>query len=165
MKRSFIAFIILLSFHQVNAQVKTDSIPAYERIPTIPPFNVMIAPDSISFTQEDLKKKQPLIIIVFSPDCEHCKHFTKELLEKYKLLKKARILMASSLNYDLIHKFYDDYKIADYPAIKMGRDMNYFLGTFFSIRMFPTVIVYDKKGNFVKRIDSGITVEKIAELL
>jgi thioredoxin-related protein len=87
------------------------------------------------------------------------------LLAKYDLLKKTRIVMASSLDYDMIRKFYEDDKIADYPAIRMGRDGNYSLGTFFKVRSFPTVVVYDKKGNFVKRFDGGAAIEKIAETI
>jgi thioredoxin-related protein len=142
-----------------------DSLPAYERIPTIPPFSIMAAPDSTKFSKEDLKRKQPLIFIVFSPDCDHCKHFTKELLAKYDMVKKARIVMASSLNYDLIRNFYLEDKIVEYPQITMGRDANYFLGTFFSVRTYPTVVVYNKKGKFVKRFDGAVTVEKIADAL
>ncbi len=172
MKRLAIAIIIILSFQPVHAQVGKDSmpkvkdsLPAYERNPTIPSFSIEAAPDSSIFTNHDLKHKKPLIIIVFSPDCDHCKHFTKELLAKYDMVKHAQIVMVSALNYDMIKKFYENYQIADYPSIKMGRDTNYTLGSFIAVRMFPTVMVYDKHGNFVKRLDSGITVEKIAELL
>lgn len=165
MKRLVVSIFIVLSFQQISAQVKEDSIPAYERSQAVPPFNIMIAPDSTHFTKDQLKKKKALVIIIFSPDCDHCKHFTKELLENYTLVKKAQIVMASSLDYDLVKQFYEDYNIADYPSIKMGRDSNYYLGSYFNIRMFPTVIVYDKKGKLVQRLDSGITVEKIVEML
>ncbi|MFT3910522.1 MAG: thioredoxin family protein [Ferruginibacter sp.] len=172
MKRLVIAIIIILGFQYADAQVgkdsttkMKDSIPAYERNPTIPSFSIEAAPDSSAFTNHDLKHKKPLIIVIFSPDCDHCKHFTKELLAKYDMVKHAQIVMVSALNYNMIKKFYDDYKIADYPSIKMGRDTNYTLGNFMGVRMFPTLIVYDKHGNFLKRLDTGITVEKIAELL
>lgn len=157
---------MLISFQHVSAQeAKEDTIPPYERSPVIPQFKIMVAPDSTSYSNNDLKKKQPVIFIVFSPDCGHCKYFTKELLAKYEMVKKARIVMASSLDYDLITKFYEEDKIADYPSITMGRDGNYTLGSFFKVRSFPTIIVYDKKGKFVKRFDAGATIEKIAEEL
>ena len=136
--------------------------PAYQRFPSLPPFTIMAAPDSTKFGKEDLKKRKPVIIIVFSPDCEHCKHFTKELLAKYSLVKKATIVMASALNYDVIKKFYLDDKIADYPKIIMGRDGNNFLSTFFTVRSFPAVIVYNKKGKYKTRFDGGVSIEKIA---
>lgn len=160
--KTIYALFLLLAFQSVTAQSSHDSLPAYERINTIPPFKLMTAPDSSAFTLENLKKKKPVIFIVFSPDCEHCKHFTKEMLEKYALLKKAQVVMSSMLPYELIRKFYETDRIADYERIKMGQDPTNFLGTFFNVRSFPTVVVYNKKGKFVKRFDGAITIEKIA---
>jgi thioredoxin-related protein len=165
LKKIFIAIVLLFSFLHGWAQEKEDSIPVYQRFPTVPPFTIMCAPDSTAFSKADLKKRRPVMIVVFSPDCEHCKHFTKELLAKSNLFKKATIVMASSLNYDLIKKFYDDDKIADYPNIKMGRDGTYFLSTFFKVRSYPTIFVYNKKGKFVERFEGTAPLEKMAAAL
>lgn len=162
MKKSLIALLFILAFKSGIAQVNEDTIPAYKRSPVMPSFTIMVAPDSTAFGKEDLHKHQPVVFVLFSPDCEHCKRFTKDLLAKYDLLKKAHIVMASSLNFDLIKKFYEENKIADYPNISMGRDGNYHLGSFFKARTYPTVIVYDKKGNFVEKFDGEISIEKIA---
>lgn len=105
------------------------------------------------------------MIVYFSPDCDHCIHFTKELLTHYALFDKVQIVMASALNYDIIKKFYLEYKIADYPNIHMGRDGIDFFRTFFGVRSFPTIVLYDKKGNFVKRFDGSAKMEQIASEL
>lgn len=162
LKRLSLFLILVTLLQSVHAQSKEDSIPVYQRFPVIPPFSIMSAPDSTKFSKEDLKKKRPVIIIVFSPDCEHCKHFTKELLANYHSVKKAQIIMASALNYDIIKKFYTENKIADYPHIIMGRDGTAFFSTFFKVRSFPAVFVYNKKGKFIKRFDGSVTVDKIA---
>ena len=73
--------------------------------------------------------------------------------------------MASPIDFAAIKKFYIDYRIADYPNIIMGRDPSYFLGTFFHIRSFPALFVYDKKGNFVKAFDGSVPVERVAQEL
>ena len=165
MKKIFITLVALISFQLVKAQEKSDSIPIYERFPRIPPFSIMSAPDSTKFSKDDLKKKKPVIIIVFSPDCEHCKHFTKELLANYKLVKKAHIVMSSALNYDLIKRFYQENMIENYPGITMGRDGTNFFSTFFKVKSFPSIFVYDKKGKFVKRFEGTVSIDKIAETL
>ena len=165
MKTLFVALIFLMSGYYAVSQIPKDSLPAYERLATIPPFKLMTAPDSIAFEKSGLHKKRPVIIVVFSPDCEHCKHFTKELLQQYKLLKKAQIVMSSALNYDLIKEFYIKDQIKNYPHIIMGRDGSNFLSTYFEVRSFPTVIVYNKKGRFVKRFDGDVTIEKLAAVL
>ena len=103
--------------------------------------------------------------MIFSPDCEHCQEETKELIANIDLFKKVQIIMTSPLEYAYIKKFYDDYKIADYPIITMGRDPSYFLGTFYRIRSFPSIFVYDKKGNFVEAFNGSTPVEKIIAVL
>jgi len=144
---------------------QADSTLIYQRFPIIPPFNIIKVPDSTRFTKDDLSKKKATIIIIFSPDCEHCQHETKELTTHIKLFKKAQIVMASPLEHHYLKKFYEEYKIADYPNIIMGRDAIYFLGTFYHVRSFPAIFVYDKKGHFVKSFDGNDPIEKIAEAL
>lgn len=73
--------------------------------------------------------------------------------------------MVSSLDHRLLKKFYEEYKIADHPNIIMGRDPAYFLGTFYQVRSFPAIFLYDKKGNFVKAFDGPVPVQKIAAFL
>ena len=163
MKKIFITIAIVVSFQQVEAQ--TDSLPVYKRFPVIPLFNIMTAPDSIKFGKADLKRKKPTVIMLFSPDCSHCQIVTKELLAHIDLFKNFQIIMTSSLDFSNIKKFYEDYKIADYPNITMGRDGTYYLGTFYKIRTFPTIFLYNKKGKFVQSFEGDIKVEEIANAL
>ncbi len=160
MKRSLLAILLVICFQYSDAQ--NDSLPVYQRFPSVPPFHIMRLPDSTSFAKEDLKRRKPLVLILFSPDCDHCKHETTELLKNYELFKKAQIVMVSSLDFNSIKKFYDDFRIADYPTITMGRDGSYFLGTFFNNKIFPSVFIYNKKGKFVKSFLGSVSVEALA---
>lgn len=144
---------------------QADSTLIYLRFPTVPPFSIIKVPDSTRFSKEDLSRKKATIIIIFSPDCDHCQHATKELTTNIRLFKKAQIVMASPLEYSYLKKFYEEYKIADHPNIIMGRDPSYFFGTFFRVRSFPAIFVYDKKGNFIKSFDGSVPIERVAEVL
>ncbi len=137
----------------------------YLRFPTIPLFSISKVPDSTKFTKENLERKKATIIIVFSPDCEHCQHEVNELKAHIDLFKKVQIVMVSSLDFSYIKKFYEEYKIADYPNITIGRDANYMFGTFFNVRSFPAIFLYNKKGKFVKSFDGSVPIEKIADEL
>src|SRR5258708_1022315 len=96
-------FICLQSFAQTNA---ADSLPVYQQFPEVPHFSIIKVPDSTKFTKDDLKKKEELIIIMFSPDCEHCQRETDSLLAHFDLFKKIQIVMASPLDYVHIKTFY-----------------------------------------------------------
>ena len=163
MKRLFLLSLLTTMGQLIFAQADTSLL--YLRFPNIPPFSITRVPDSTKFVKDDLKKKTATIIMVFSPDCDHCQHETKQLTANIALFKKAQIVMASPLDYAAIKKFYIDYNLADYPNIIIGRDPSYFLGTFYHIRSFPAIFVYDKKGNFVQAFDGSIPVEQIAAVL
>lgn len=164
MKKIIIAFLLFSASLHTQAQQAKDTIPAYQKEP-LPSFNIMVLPDSTKFSKADIENNKAVIVVFFSPDCEHCKHFTKQLVEKYDSLKQAKIIMVSSLDFSIIRKFYTENKIADYPAITMGRDANYFFGTYFTIRSFPGVAVYDKHGKFQKFFNGTASIEEIIKLL
>lgn len=163
MKKYILLLVVVVLTRAAAAQ--TDTTLLYLRFPIVPSFKLTNVADSSYFTKDNLKKKTPTIIILFSPDCEHCQHETKELTAKIDLFKKVQIVMASPLDYNHIKQFYTDYKIADYPNITMGRDPSYFLGTFYKVRSFPAIFLYDKKGNYVKSFDGSVPVEDIAAAL
>lgn len=167
MKKFLLLAILGISGKMVVAQTSTntDSIPAYQRIGVVPPFKLMVLPDSTAYTKEDLKKKKETIIMIFSPDCEHCIHSTEDLLKHYDLFKNVQIVMGTPLSYDHIQKFYTDYHIAAYPNIKVGIDNTYFLGQFYNVHSYPAIFVYDKKGNFKEFFDGSVKWEKIAKAL
>jgi len=148
LKKYILLLVVVIMSKASFAQ--TDTSLLYIRFPIVPSFKLINIADSTFktyFTKDSLKKKTATIIILFSPDCEHCQHETKEITAHIDLFKKAQIVMASPLNELFIKAFYDEYKIANFPNITMGRDPSYFLGTFYKVRSFPAIFLYDKKGN------------------
>jgi thioredoxin-related protein len=144
---------------------QTDTSLIYLRFPVVPSFKLINIADSSIFTKEKLKKKKATVIMIFSPDCEHCQAETKELTAKIGLFKKAQIVMVSPIDFNYMKDFYNEYKIADFPTITMGRDPTYFLGTFYKVRSFPSIFVYDKKGKLVHSFTGSTPVEDIAAAL
>lgn len=157
-------FTLLAICSAFGAFAQTDTSQQYFKSPTIPAYNIRKLPDSSSFTNNLLQKNKPTVLIFFNPDCEHCQHATKNLVEKIDKLKDVQILMVSVMDYNLVQKFYEDYKIADYPNITMARDGKYELARFYNVASIPDVYVYDKKGKFLNHFKSTIPVEEIAAL-
>lgn len=169
MIRLTILFICSL-FLTIFAQAQTaPEVPAkadtalYLRFPFVPPFNLYKVPDSTLFTKADLKKKKATLLMVFSPDCDHCQHETKELTDKIKLFKKVQIVMASWLPYDQIKQFYQDYHIANYPNITMGWDKVFMLPPYYKLQNLPFMALYDKKGNLISVFEGSVKLDKVAE--
>ncbi|MDB5202552.1 MAG: redoxin protein [Ferruginibacter sp.] len=157
----FSLLILAISFNSFGQA--TDSLPVYQRFPTVPPFSIMRYPDSTKFVKDDLKEKQPVLVMVFSPDCDHCQHATEDLLRNMDKFKKVQIVMGTPLAYNFIKPFYDKYELSKYPNIFIGWDASYFLGTFYGVRNYPSLYLYDKKGKFVKGYEGSVSFAKIAE--
>jgi thiol-disulfide isomerase/thioredoxin len=153
-----VAFVTKASFAQHNPDSAT-----FLRFPIVPPFKIIKIADSTAFTKDDLKKKTVTIVMVFSPDCEHCQAETKELTANIDKFKKVQIVMASPLEFDFIKKFYEEFDIAKYSNITMGRDPSYFLGTFYDIHAFPAIYVYNKKGKLVNWHSGSTPIAKLLE--
>jgi thioredoxin-related protein len=160
-------YLLLLLFTPlaIAAIAQTDSLLLYQRFPVVPTFRLINIADSSIFTKHNLKRKKATIIMMFSPDCEHCQEETKTLTANIHLFKKAQIIMVSPLDFNYMRQFYNEYKIADYPNITMGRDPNYFLGTFFNVHSFPSFFLYNKKGKLVNKFIGGYSVQEIAAAL
>lgn len=159
MKQFFILSLLVLGFTKTSlAQKELD--PPYLRFPTVPPLN-LIMPDGSNFTNENLKKNQPTLIMFFSPDCDHCKHETEEIIKNISSFQKIQIVMATFESLEKMNAFYSNYKLADYPNIHVGRDQFFTLPPFFKIKNFPFLATYDKKGNLLKTFEGSVKMENI----
>jgi len=130
---------------------------------TIPAFKLLSVPDSLEFTNQYLKKNSPVVILFFSPDCDHCQIETKELLAYKQELKHIQILMVSNAPYPEIKDFYETYDLSSMSNIKVARDINLKLGLVYKIRTYPSLFVYDQKGNLAKAFVGNIGVPAILE--
>ena len=175
MKKVYQLILSLFCFATVNAQktsitdtvkaVEKPTVPAYERLKEVPPFNILLVNDSTMFAKASLEKKKPTLIFVFSPSCEHCKKSTAEMVSKFDKFKGVNIVMATVAKYEPTKKFYDENNLKNYPNIKMGVDADYFLGRFYEVRTYPSIYLYDKKGLFKKFFNSSFTMGDIAKLI
>ena len=160
-----IGSLLMISLGSVAQENTTEEQPVYLRFPTIPQFKVNKAPDSTSFTRENLKKNVNTVFFIFSPDCNHCQHETESMVKKIKEFNKTQIVMITYFPWTEMMVFYNNYNIGKYPQIIMARDNNYFFPVFFKIRNFPSIYVYDKKGNFKKSFEGSVKIEDILKEL
>jgi thioredoxin-related protein len=158
-------FIVCGVIFYAQAQVQVESLPLYLQFPDIPPFSITKVPDSSSFSKQELKKKKPTLIMLFSPDCDHCHQQIVTFKKDKEQIKNVQIIMVSFLNYDLVKNFYQDFEMKNYPNITIGRDGNYFLGTFYKPQIFPTMFLYNKKGKLVKNFEGNVSIQQITENL
>lgn len=143
------------------AQKDSVAAPPYKRFPTVPPFRLLKSDSTTVFTKSDLKKNRPVLVMLFSPDCEHCRQETEAIIHRIDEFKKIQIVMATTLPFAMMKDFVSRYRLDLFDNITVGRDIGYFLLTFYGIRNFPFHACYDKKGRLTQAFEGSLTVEKL----
>jgi thiol-disulfide isomerase/thioredoxin len=173
MKKIFLLFILisvtLFSFSQTDSAKKSSSynqqenvtLPPYKRFPTVPPLKLLLLDSTSYFTKNDLKKNKPVLIIVFNPDCEHCKHETEEIIKNIDSLKNIQIIMATMMPFDLMKSFYEKYELQRFQNITVGKDVQYTLPSFYQMHFMPYLAMYDKKGNLLDTFEGAMKIEDL----
>src|SRR3954471_18658891 len=87
MKRILVALFLigcLQTSHAQSSDVKIGSpIPAFK----------MLLTNGKYFTNKDLQKNKPLVLIYFAPDCEHCIALMDQVFKKIHQLDKASVVL------------------------------------------------------------------------
>ncbi len=163
MKKTGLALLVLFQCTFLLAQVTQEQpqLPPFQRFPTIPPFNLLKADSATFLTRADIKKHHLTMIMMFSPECDHCKHQTEDLLGSMKQFQDVEIVMATFQPLSEMRDFYKKYHIDKYPNIKMGRDEKFVLPPFYKIRNLPFLALYDKKGNLITTFEGNQQVDKL----
>lgn len=164
MKKIFPAVLFLFLCFAAKSQTHTDNIPAHLKLLKLPDFKLLLTDSSTSFYTEQLSKKKTTILMSFSPDCDHCKQQTKEIIENIKEFKDVQIVMATTLPFEMMKAFYAEYKIASYKNIIMGRDVLYFFPKYFLNHYLPLFAIYNKKGDLLHYFDGGVSTAELIRL-
>ena len=154
-------FLLIISFVLVSdIYSQADSTqPAYKKFPFFPPVKLVL-PGNAIFTKEDLPKKTAVMLMIFSPMCEHCKKETEELIKNIDQFSKSIIVMATMMPYDSMMSFREKYKLAAYDNIIVGQDTHFFLPSFFAINTLPFLAFYDKKGKLISVFEGSMPIDK-----
>jgi len=148
------------------AQSDATATAPYLKDPSLPAFRILLTDSTHWFTQAELRKGRPVLLMVFNPECEHCQKQAELLGQEDKgKLAGFEIVMASYQELRKIRAFAETYKLADHPNIHVGRDPNYFFSTHYSIHYFPFLVFYDRNGKLAKVQEGGVTAEKLKETL
>jgi thioredoxin-related protein len=162
-KLVYFIFILFISYN-VFAQKDSATAPPYKRFPTVPPFKLLEV-DSVSFfSKTDLEKNKPVLIILFSPDCDHCKHETEEIIKHIDDLKKVQIIMATMMPFAAMKDFYTKYGLGKFKNIKTGQDFQYMLPSFYRVRSLPYLAMYGKSGELLTTFEGSMKIEDLIKV-
>ena len=153
-------FIFLISGFAI-AQDSLSQVPPYLRFPTFPPVKLLKADSTTFFEKKNLKKNTPVLFILFSPDCEHCRMEIETLVKNIDQFKKIKIVMATMAPFNKMKDFYEKHELSALKNVTVGQDIHFFLPAFYSVKNFPFHAFYDKKGNLISVFEGEMTLQKI----
>jgi thioredoxin-related protein len=131
----------------------------------LPPFRIMQSNGKI-FKAEELPVGKPIILIYFSPECDHCEKLLKEVFTKEKNLKKASIALITFLPLESLEKFQKQFNLISYKNIYSGTEgSSFFVKNFLNIQEIPFVALYNKDGGLIKKYSRPTNIDDmISEL-
>ena len=141
------------------------SVPATAQTGKLPPFRMMLANGKL-FKAEDLPIGKPIIIIYFSPECDHCQKLMKELFKRTAELKKASIAMITYLPVDKVVAFQKLYGVNRYSNIYAGTEgSSFFVKNYYKLMEMPFAALYSKNGDFIKSYSREIDLNDLSKRL
>jgi thioredoxin-related protein len=143
MTRKLITLLFLLVTAQAGFSQTTSGLRK------IAPFNIKLT-NGQQFKSTQLAAG-PVVLIYFSPDCDHCQNFTQDLIKNAGVVANKQVVMVTFQAMDMLLPFARKYKLNQYPNFKVGTEgTSYDVQRYYQIRSFPYIAIYDKSGNLVK---------------
>jgi len=139
----------------------------YLLYPTLPAFNILDMDSSTIFNTYNIPEGNPIVIFFFSPDCGHCQRTMKRITRSMDSLEGVNFYLATPQHsFTEIRQFYKDHHLNKYKNIKIvGRDYEFFFGTFYGIKVVPDLAIYDAHKKLVKLIQGESNAKEIYEAL
>jgi thiol-disulfide isomerase/thioredoxin len=160
--RIFTLLFLLLSPIMALAQ---DQDAPYLKYPTLPNFSILQEDSTSWFTNRDLRPGVPVIIMLFSPDCDHCREQTEMFTRNISKLRNIEIVMSTFQPVYKIRNFCKEFDLHKYQNFHIGRDVKYFFGPFYRIKFAPLLALYDKNRNLITVFEGDTKVDKILDAL
>lgn len=156
-------FTAITAFITLATVAQADTTYPFKRFPTVPPFRLLQA-DSTTLTKDQLKKG-PVLLMFFSPGCDHCQHQMQDMMKKIDEFKHTQLVLATYEKFEDMVEFISYFELSKYPNIKVGRDEKFFLPPFFHIQSLPFLALYDKKGDLVKTWQGNVPADTLIKAL
>jgi hypothetical protein len=132
----------------VSAAVSAQAPPAAAAVPGadsahIPDFMIALA-DGRHLSRADLDKTKPVMIVYYSPTCDHCQHFGQDLAAHMAEFKNVQIVMVTFRPLNEVQDFIRITRLGGSGAYIGSEGLRWTVQHHYNITTFPFVAAYDK---------------------
>lgn len=111
-------------------------------------------------------KNQPTVIFYFDPHCEHCQQEAKELKKQAQAFQDAQLLWLSTERLWLLREFEKEYELQKgLSSLTIVQISPQDADKQFGFRTVPTILIYDSKGNLVKKYVGETKIDAIVKYI
>lgn len=139
-----------------------DSSRAYNNLPSI---NVLLMDSTTVTNTRQLAGSHSIILLYFSPDCEHCQAEINYLLYNITSLKNVHLVLISPAPISSLRGFAKRFLLDQYPNITLTNDYQYKCYNLFKIRSFPYIIIYNQQHQLTKLYKGETEIERITQAI
>ncbi len=130
------------------------------------PFIDLLLADSLThINTDDIKGGKPVALLYFSPDCEHCQHETKSILQHMDSLKDVRFYFITNDSLNKIKIFKSIYQLGKYPNVTLGWDTQFLFPRHFKGAYPPYLVLYDRQLQQLGAFEGGLEPSKMISLI
>lgn len=159
MKRSRFRFVVLFSLCCFAASF------SFAQSGKVPPFKIL-QPNGVVFGAQNLPLGKPILLVYFSPDCDHCEKMLQQFFQRAADFQKASVAFITYLPVGKVAKFAKDYGLARHANMYAGTEgTSFFVRNYYRIQNLPFVALYTKNGDLVSRTERDIDWKALAAML
>lgn len=159
MRRLLSHFLVFLLFQFVATSV------VVAQSGKVPPFQMVQANGKL-FRAQDLPMGKPILLVYFSPECDHCEKMLKEFFQQAAGFQKASVALVTYLPVDRVAKFAADYRLSNYANMVAGTEgTTFFVRNYYRIKDMPFVALYTKNGDLVAAYERDVDLKALREKL
>lgn len=111
---------------------------------------------------DSLANSANLLVMIFSPECEHCNATARILENNAAAFKQSKLLLlTSNILSDLIPNFAAEHQLYKYPHTYVGFDSSDFAKKIFLYQSLPQITIYSSQRKLLKSFTGDIPVDSL----
>ncbi|XZF13243.1 TlpA family protein disulfide reductase [Chitinophagaceae bacterium MMS25-I14] len=150
--------------HSKEPKKTRDSLP-YQKYPTLPAFNLLELDSSTIFNTYNIPEGKPVVLMFYSPDCDHCQKLAQEIMKHMDSLSVADFYLLTPMTIGASKVFYDQYHVKNYKNIRLFKDYEFFFPRFYGASYVPYLAIYDRHKKLVKVYEGGAKTSELIRVL
>lgn len=156
MKLFFLLIAQMALVFEMQAQAVSDTTHTNKKYTAIPSVKLVKTDGTNVIFRNLLHKTKPTVVLLFSPECDHCQQQTQEIVSHINELNNINFILVSNKPVAMLKEFAKKYGTNKCKNILMAQDAGNQLSRYYDVGGYPSMLVLNKSGVLVDRYITSI---------